>query len=510
MTGQPKHIAGYAALVDQLSLNVIPHHRKSYITQQGRNSSNTQITPEEHVYSKTYALKNPQDPIAQLIFALKYDGINLEILQAVFLKLDKTLLEQYISENPNSKYARKLWYLYELLSETQLSNPNTKSGKYVDLIEPEKYFTTNGIRSQRHRINDNLLGNKAFCPIVRKTERLKKCLNSNMRERIAEIVSQYQPNIMHRAINYLYAKETRSSYAIEREKPSKQRETRFINLLKSVAQWSKIDKETLVSIQNTIVEPRFQDVDYRCTQNYVGEQVSPVTQRIHYISPKPTDLSDLMQGLLDTLEKMCGEEVHPLIIATVISFGFVFIHPFEDGNGRLHRFLIHYILSKTNFIPKGTIFPISAVMLKNKQDYDNILERFSEPLLSTVTDYFLSNEGELTVKEETKQHYQYVDFTAFAEYLCKGFIKTIEDDFQEELEFIKNYDEAKHKIQNFVDMPDKLMDLMIKFIHQNHGTLSTTKRSKYFSMLEEKEIARIETIVAEKFYLKKRPGGTDG
>jgi Fic family protein len=46
----------------------------------------------------------------------------------------------------------------------------------------------------------------------------------------------------------------------------------------------------------------------------------------------------------------------------------------QDGNGRIHRFLIHNILARRKFTPEGLMFPVSAVMLKNPADYDASLE----------------------------------------------------------------------------------------------------------------------------------------
>ncbi len=43
----------------------------------------------------------------------------------------------------------------------------------------------------------------------------------------------------------------------------------------------------------------------------------------------------------------------PVAAATAIAFGFVYIHPFEDGNGRLHRWLIHHVLATAGYNPPG-------------------------------------------------------------------------------------------------------------------------------------------------------------
>ena len=193
-----------------------------------------------------------------------------------------------------------------------------------------------------------------------------------------------------------------SSYEIEKEEPSKSRIVRFINLLQQAPKLESISKEQFIELQNIIVDPRFKDTDYRHTQNYVGENISPYMQKIHYISPKPGDVSELMHGLLDSLDRSLKSHVNPVIIAAAISFGFVFIHPFEDGNGRIHRFLIHYILSRTKFTPPNMIFPVSSVMLHDLSSYDAVLEVFSKPLLSKLTEYHLSDDGVMIVKQKTK------------------------------------------------------------------------------------------------------------
>ena len=97
------------------------------------------------------------------------------------------------------------------------------------------------------------------------------------------------------------------------------------------------------------------------------------------------------------------------------------------------------------------------------------------------------------------QHYRYIDYTKMAEYIFDCIEKTILYDFQKELKFIIHYDEAKPAIQSIVDMPDKLIDLIIKSILQNKGKLADRKKSRFFHMLTDDEIQAIETIIQETF-----------
>ena len=106
--------------------------------------------------------------------------------------------------------------------------------------------------------------------------------------------------------------------------------------------------------------------------------------------------------------------VSAVVHAAAVAYGFVFLHPFEDGNGRIHRFLIHYILASRGFTPKGIMFPVSASMLKDPAGYDASLEAFSRPLLALV-EYSLDEEGRMTVENDTARWYRYIDLTPQAE-----------------------------------------------------------------------------------------------
>ena len=122
---------------------------------------------------------------------------------------------------------------------------------------------------------------------------------------------------------------------------------------------------------------------------------------------------------------MGGDVVHPVLHAAAVAYGFVFLHPFENGNGRIHRLLIHNILARRDFTPEGLMFPVSAAMLKNPGEYGASLEAFSK-LLMPFVEFELDQEGRMTVLNDTVVWYRYIDMTSQAEALF-GFIeKTIE------------------------------------------------------------------------------------
>ena len=79
---------GYQAICTQLNIATLPHFCESYIAMQGRGKTIIENNHEIHIYPKTYALKNPQDLLANLEFALKHEGINLLIIKQLFQRVD--------------------------------------------------------------------------------------------------------------------------------------------------------------------------------------------------------------------------------------------------------------------------------------------------------------------------------------------------------------------------------------------------------------------------------------
>src|SRR5689334_14944337 len=93
-----------------------------------------------------------------------------------------------------------------------------------------------------------------------------------------------------------------------------------------------------------------------------------------YVFARWHDLERPLDALIATDERLGKTRLDPVIAATMIAFGFVFIHPFADGNGQLHRYLIHHVLAEHGFSRPGIVFPVSAVILERVAEYRQILE----------------------------------------------------------------------------------------------------------------------------------------
>jgi len=486
-------LAGYAFLIEKYQLSVLPNWHTSSVSSTGTLRSTIQNGQVESVYPQSYW---PGDRTGDhLEFALKYDTVNLGILSALFEAVTADEITAWVTSKPTGKYARRIWFLYEFLTGRKLLLPDLTKGNYIELLEADRYYTTApGRRVQRQRVIENLLGGRFFCPVIRRTDKLSAMEGIDLRRRCEEVVTAYAPDLLRRALSYLYNKETKASFEIEHIKPSTSRTERFIGLLEMAEHRDFCEKPLLVDAQNRIVDPRFRDSDYRKNQTYVGQTISYQKQFVHYVCPKPDDIPELMDGLLESHRMMKEGTVTAIIHAAAISYGFVFMHPFEDGNGRIHRFLIHNILFLRGAIPKGLMFPVSAAMLKNPALYDHSLEAFSSPLMRLV-EYDLDDLGQMTVSGETANRYRYIDMTAQAEALYDFVRLTIEHELVEELDFLASYDKTKQAIQEIVDMPDRLIDLFIQLCLQNNGRLSARKRESHFAFLTGDELAGMEDAV---------------
>jgi hypothetical protein len=488
-SNRPAAPIGLMALIQELKLPVCLPIVRSWSRASARKSSVTSGAINEY-YPPRYARHGF---IGNLKFALRYEPIDLSVYHPLFKVLETELLEGWIRQEPTSAYARRAWFLYEYLTGKTLDAPDVPPTGYVNVLDPKLHVTGAVRKIRRQRVNNNLLGDHFYCPVIRRTDALNRAMAAGLDLEAKALVESCEPTILARAVHYLYTKETKSSFAIEGEVPSAKRTERFVAALTGAATFDTSDPQSFIRLQNAIVDPRYAATGWRTVQSFIGETMSDFREHVHYVCPKPDDLTHLMNGWMRMIENLAGSNIDPICAAAVASFGFVFIHPFEDGNGRIHRFLVHQQLVSSRFTPSQLLFPVSAVMMRDRHRYDEVLEGFSQSV-SPFIDYDLNQEGSLLVNNETAHLYSFWDATAFAEYLYDCVAETIRTDLKQEIGFLKIFDAAIRATMEVVDMPDRRASLLVRLILQNKGRLSQGKRAT-FSELSDQEISAIEAAV---------------
>ncbi len=464
----------------------------SYVSSGARKSRAGPFGIEER-YPSSYGADGTA--VGHLRFALKHEPLDLGVLFRAFTAMGAGPLERWVRAEPTGAYSRRAWFLYETLTGETLDLAAVRTGNYVSALDERLHFVAAPRNSSRQRVRDNLLGTTRLCPTLRRTDRLEQMIRANLAQEARALLEQYAPETLARAVSFLYTKETRSSFAIEGEAPSAQREDRFLKALQGVASFNAADPKEITRLQQVIVDARYAATGWRTVQNFVAETTRHFEQQIHFICPKPEDVPDLMDGWCALTSRLREGTLDPVLAAAVVAFAFVFIRPFEDGNGRIHRFLIHDLLARRGFSPPGVIFPISVAILRHRQRYESALDAFSRPLLSAIQ-WRWTPDGGIAVDNDTYHLYRFFDATVQAEYLFEQVAQTIRVDLRQELEFLETYDAAYRAVTSVVDMPNRRAALLVKLFLQNEGRLSKNER-RQFEDLSESELDRMEAGIQE-------------
>lgn len=485
--------AGYAALIGALGL-AVPLPRTLCA-----------IGAHHRLYERDgWRIYTPRhEPAANLeghlTFALKYEGLDLLVLKRLFRATGPAPIEALVRATPTGSYARRVWFLYEWLLGETLDLPAAEKGAYALVVDPDLQWAASGTTSTRHRVKNNLPGTPAFCPMVFATEALKAFHGRNLAERARAAIADVPRDLLARTAAFLLLKDSRSSFAIEGEHPPQDRIQRWGRAIGEAGR-RPIDLDELLRLQRIVIgDARFVQLGLRKEGGFVGEHDRDTRMPLpDHISARHEDLHDLIGGLVAFDRTAAEHDLDPVTAAAALAFGFVYIHPFEDGNGRLHRYLIHHVLAERGFNPPGVVFPVSAAILDRIHDYRRTLESWSARLLPFIR-WEPTQNGNVRVLNETADFYRYFDATPHAEFLYACVERTIEIDLPAETRFLRAYDDFRVAIGQIVDMPDRTVDLLFRFLRQNGGVLSKRAREQEFRELRAGEIERIELAYAAAF-----------
>lgn len=474
---------------------VSPVHPLAVQSKIGRSRATTTLKDgtRVEVYPEVY---RPDPTFAgHLTFAFRYEGAHLEFLARLYRQKGvREALEEWIHNEPTGAYARRAGFLYEWLMPEEPLALVVAGGNYVDALEPDQYVVGKASNNMRWRVRDNLPGTRAFCPVIRRTDEVRQAEAYDIQAKLAALEADYGADLILRSAVWLTVKESRSSFLIEQEQDQEDRIRRFAAVMERECgkHADPFALETLLTLQRGILGEGA--LRYGCRESpiYVGHNVrfQPV---VDYVAPHWNDTMPMMEGLSRFLDATHGGST--LVRAAVASFGFVYIHPMADGNGRISRFLINDVLRRDEVVPAPIILPVSATITnstRNRADYDQVLERFSKPLMHLYGDRY--HFGETVVASNGLEYnfhfdayddalpaWRYPDLTAHVGYLANVIDQTLTHEMRDEARFLQANEQARGAIKLKFEAPNIDLDAIIRSVRENHRI--TGKLAKTYPLL---------------------------
>lgn len=426
-----------------------------------------------------------------LTFHLKHELPHLELLSRLFEKIDPQALSAWISDEPSGQYARRAGFLFEFLTGKELDVDAEIAGGYVDVIDEQKLVAASpphAVPNRRWRVRDNLPGAREFCPVIRKTAELQQAMAVDVSNLIQELALEFGEELLMRSAVWMTLRESKSSFAIEGESDQSDRIQRFADVLaRRTGQGSwPLDQVTLSQLQSEILGKRttLQQFGIRQSPVFVGE-VARYQEVVHYVAPPAEDMELMLRGLITFLERTQGQSA--VMRSAVAAFGFVYIHPMADGNGRVHRFLINDCLRRDGVVKDPMILPVSSLITSDhaeRRAYDRILDEISRPLMSSLAGCYEFASTYTTYPDGIRSNFifqgdeiarpvwRYLDLTRHVSYLADVLGRTIREDMREESRYMRSHAEARSAIKEIIEMPDMQIDRIIRSAGDNKGKLS--------------------------------------
>jgi hypothetical protein len=488
MSDLPKNPVGAAWLAQAYQLFPTGHMPvQSQIG--GRRATHIRLNDRLETYPET--MRPSGEPAAHLQFHLRHEVPHLEFLSRLFAKTGSNFVQAWVDTEPTGQYARRAAFLYEWLTEDTLQLPQRIGGNYVDAIDNTKLVAASAnhsVKVPRWRINDNLPGTRYFCPTIVKTEAAIQAMALDVPQLFQNLKNEFGEDLLQRAAVWMTLRESKASFAIEGEADRASRIERFADVIarRTGHGNSLLSDAPLAQLQSEILGERTTLTRFGLRQSpvFIGETVR-YQNVVHYVAPPADDVASMLEGLRAFLKRTQGQS--PVMRSAVAAFGFVYIHPLADGNGRVHRLLINDILRRDGAVPEPVIVPVSAVITDDpaeRRQYDRVLDEVSKPLMqlarehitftSTLTTYpdgVVSN-FEFNGNEQLRPEWRYIDLGPHVTYLSNIVKRTLTEQMREQSRYLRNHGHARLALKEIVEMPDHQADRILRSIEQNNGDLS--------------------------------------
>ena len=418
------------------------------------------------------------DVLEHLLFALKHEGTNLQLLVQALPHITPARLLAQIKRTPNGRYIRVLCCLWETFTGQRLPYEPSVAVGYVDVFDPALYVTGPPRHDSRWRVNFNGLGTALYCATVRRTPAIEAAMASDILGRTQAFVASLGPVMMDRALAWAYLHETEDSFAIEHEAPSEDKARAFVRLLQQAHEGRELGEDYLAELQSsTVTNPLDKAVQFRIEQNWL-RGAARGAMGVTYVPPPPDLAYALMIEWL-AFANNAPRDVDPIVAASIASFGFVFIHPFMDGNGRLSRFIFHKSLCASGRLGKGLLLPVSVAMKRHEAQYLAALQSYSRQVRERVQVLWI-DEGQYAFTFQADDAiYRYWDATECVEFGFQMAAQALEVDLRQETKFLARHDAVTRHVNARIDMRGNDLATLIVLALDNQGVISKNKRKRY-------------------------------
>jgi hypothetical protein len=492
---------GYEFLLSRIPLRMPPLRRPAQI----RPVTRIEQMPDMLAVPRHVAPADDASILDHLLFALKHEPIELAILHEALKRVPAQEIAQALTAQRQGAYLRRAAFIWEKANGQALPLPwDSTGGNYIDFFDPGGYYTgSQWERSRKYRVNFNGIGPYAFCPVITRNASLEQRGQAVLARLRAWASDPQNLAVLDRVMNWAYLSETRDSYAIENETPGPDKERAFLQAMEQLRDQRPLSEEYLVDLQNLVITSAIkQEQAFRNKQNWL-QRGGHGALAVRYLPPPPANVPELMDGLMRMANAREGD-VPPLVKASLVSFGFVFVHPFMDGNGRLSRLLAHHSLSYQGALPmlrgNPVILPLSVAMKRHEADYLAALETFSRPARQLWDVSCIADNEFLFDFRSTPLVYAHWSGEAAAEFVTRCAELALEQSLIDETVFIHAYDRAYEQINREFDLPNRTINLLIQWIRQNHGRMpERRKNATELILLKPGQLERIEAIVANCF-----------
>jgi fido (protein-threonine AMPylation protein) len=432
----------------------------------------------DHLAVPAHVAPTSPSIVEHLLFALKHEGTQLGILMEALRQVPADDVQAALGRTPTGGYIRALAFLWEAANGPHLDASGTAGQAHL-LFDPERYVTGAGQREGRWRVEFNGLGSMQYCATVERTPALQALLDEDVMRRTTDYVDSLGAELRDRTLAWAYMHETQSSYAIEKETPSEDRARAFVALLHQAHEKRPLTEDYLAELQQAaITSPYHRAVSFRNEQNWL-QGPGRGAPSVSYVPPPPAQASELMDELMAFANAQDGS-VPALVAAAVVKFGFVYLHPFMDGNGRVSRFLFHQTLCRAGALPDGLILPVSVAMKRHEAGYMAALKSYSQPMRELWGVRFI-DEGvfDFDYRGDTAFGvYRYWDATQCVEFACRMAEDALEHELHQETIFLMRYDQLSRELGDAFDIRGSTLATLVTCALKD-GRVSKRRRDQF-------------------------------